>query len=142
MEPSEARALLLTQHQQLRALLNGAHALAERLLGGEDVGGAFAARLDEVRHAFAAHNVSEEALLEPILRFDYAWGPPCIAGMVEGQSAEHASMRELLARAPVDLAARMGELCEDIDAHIAAEERTFLSPAVLRDDQVDLDDGD
>lgn len=140
MEPSQARALLLAQHQHLRELLTTTNALASRLIAGNAVIGDLEPALTALRTAFAEHNASEESLLEPILRQDYAWGPARVARMVEEHTAEHASIRELLSGAAGEVAARMGDLVEDIDAHMAAEERTFLSPGVLRDDVLDLED--
>jgi hypothetical protein len=62
--------------------------------------------------------------------------------MFEEHAAEHASFREAMTGSALAIAARMAELAEDVDAHMAAEERTFLSPGVLRDDVVVTDDGD
>ena len=133
MEPSAARALLLAQHDRLRRLLADTADVAERVVAGEGSLDHLQDLLGAVRIAFAEHNASEETLLEPILRLDHAWGPPRIARMLEEHSAEHASFREALARPAHELASEMGDLVELIDAHIAAEERTFLSPGVLRD---------
>ncbi len=142
MEPSQARALLLSQHDRLRQLFNEIQHVADRVLAGEGVAAELQEVLARLRVAFAEHNTSEEALLEPILRLDYAWGPPRIERMLEEHAAEHASFRLSMAGPDLEVAARMAELIEDIDAHMAAEERTFLSPGVLRDDCVLIDDGD
>lgn len=142
MEPTHARALLLEQHERLRRLFTEIQVVAERVLSGEGVVAELQVRLDELREAFAEHNASEEAWLEPILRLDFAWGPARIARMLEEHGAEHASFREAMSGSALEIAARMAELVEDIDAHMAAEERTFLSPGVLRDDVVVTEDGD
>jgi hypothetical protein len=133
MEPSRARAMLLAQHEHLRLLLEELAGVADRVMRGEGVMGELTTRLEVLRGAFALHNATEEAMLEPILRIDYAWGPARIARMMEEHGAEHASLRAALAGADLDVAARVVELVEDIDAHMAAEERTFLSQGVLRD---------
>jgi iron-sulfur cluster repair protein YtfE (RIC family) len=142
MEPTQARAVLLEQHERLRQLLGDAQALAARVLAGEGTEAELQACLDVLRAAFAEHNASEESLLEPILRLDFAWGPARIARMIEEHAAEHASFRAVLATPALAIAARMDDLVEDVDAHMAAEERTFLSPGVLRDDVVTTDNGD
>ena len=142
MEPTHARAVLLEQHERLRCRLTEAQTVADRVLAGEGVEPALQEHIDGLRTAFAEHNASEEALLEPILRLDFAWGPARIARMLEEHSGEHASFREAMEGPILAIAARMGDLVEQIDAHMAAEERTFLSPAVLRDDAVTVDDGD
>jgi iron-sulfur cluster repair protein YtfE (RIC family) len=133
MEPTQARAVLLAQHDRLRRLLAEIQVVADRVLVGEGVVAVaeLQAHLDVLRTAFAEHNASEEALLEPILRLDFAWGPARIARMLEEHGAEHASFREAMSASALDIAARMAELVEDIEAHMAAEERTFLSPGVL-----------
>lgn len=141
MEPSRARATILEQHERLRRLLAEAQVLAARVLAGQGGVAALERQLELVRTAFWDHNQSEEALLEPILRLDYAWGPARIARMLEEHGAEHAAIREALAGNTLDVAARLEELVEDIDAHMAAEERTFLSPGVLRDDIVTVEGG-
>jgi hypothetical protein len=133
MEPSKARAVLLAHHERLRQLLAEMQRVAERVLAGEGVVADLAARIDEVRNAFALHNATEEAMLEPILRIDFAWGPARIARMLEEHAAEHATLRVALEGADLEVAAGIAALVEDIDAHMAAEERTFLSPGVLRD---------
>jgi hypothetical protein len=51
--------------------------------------------------------------------------------MLEEHVAEHAAFWDLLAGPASEVAARMDELLEELDAHMAAEERTFLSPLVL-----------
>lgn len=141
MEPSRARALILEQHERLRRLLTETQALADRVLAGGGGVAALEQQLELLRTAFWDHNQSEEALLEPILRLDFAWGPARIARMLEEHGAEHAAIREALAGGALEVAARLVELVEDIDAHMAAEERTFLSPGVLRDDIITVEGG-
>jgi hypothetical protein len=129
--PSQARAKLLREHERLRSMLRDALALAARLRAGEPVQTELEALLDRLGRAFAAHNRTEEALLEPILHADPAWGPARVARMLEEHAGEHAAMRAALSGSALDVAARLPELSEEIDAHMAAEERTFLSPGVL-----------
>ena len=132
MNPSEARAQLLREHDQLRALLAAAVALAGEFRRGKAMAAELRGAVERLREAFAAHNASEETLLVPILEEHGAIGPARIARMIEEHAAEHAAMRAALAGHPADVAARLDELAEDIDAHMAAEERTFLSSGVLR----------
>jgi iron-sulfur cluster repair protein YtfE (RIC family) len=139
MKPSEARALLLGQHAVLRDLMRVAEQAASRYLRG----GAEAAEVDkavaDLRKAFAEHNRSEESLLLPMLRAGDAWGPQRIERMVEEHVEEHATFRALMEGSAAEVAPRMADLDEELDAHMEAEERTFLSAGVLRDDLVDLD---
>ena len=130
--PDQARAQLLQEHERLRELMSDALDLARRALHGVGSWSELGRALDALLDAFAAHNVSEETLLAPILRANPAVGPARVARMLEEHAAEHMAMRSALAGAPEAVAGRIGELAEDIDAHMAAEERTFLSPGVLR----------
>jgi hypothetical protein len=54
--------------------------------------------------------------------------------MFEEHVAEHAAFWVLLSGTRAEVAARIEELADQLDAHMAAEERTFLAPATLRDD--------
>jgi iron-sulfur cluster repair protein YtfE (RIC family) len=133
MTPTEARTKLLEQHEGLRTLLAAAEISARRVLQGETVLAEFRRGLDALRSALAEHNRTEEALLEPMLSGADDWGPKRVARMTEEHLAEHAAVRAALAGPEVEVAQRMADLVEDLLAHMAAEERTFLSPGVLRD---------
>ena len=132
MQPHEARAQLLREHESLRVLVSDALAVAAALRHGEAVADDLRRALDALREAFVAHNQSEETVLEPILREHPEVGAARVARMFEEHVAEHAAFRAALAGDVVEVATRLDELAEDLDAHMAAEERTFLSPGVLR----------
>ena len=131
MHASEARAQLLREHQELRGLVERALSAAAGFRSGAVSAGELRQALDDLRHAFAAHNASEEALLRPILAVDPSWGPARIARMLEEHGAEHAAMRAALGGDDDAVATTLPDLAEDIDAHMEAEERTFLSASVL-----------
>lgn len=132
MQPHEARAQLLREHDALRFLVSDALAVAAALRRGEAVADDLRRALDALLEAFVAHNQSEEAVLEPILREHPAVGAARVARMFEEHVAEHAAFRATIAGDVLEVATRLDELAEDLDAHMAAEERTFLSPGVLR----------
>ncbi len=140
MKPSEVRKQLLEQHTHLRELFAIAQGLAAKLLAGDMVAAELQAVLVDLRSAFAEHNTSEEKVLEPLLGSGDAWAPLRVKRMVEEHTAEHAAFRAALAGETIEVAARIAELAEDVDAHMLAEERTFLNPAVLRDDVINLED--
>lgn len=142
MEANQARSVLLEQHDGLRRLLASAQRLAALAVEGEDVVAALEVEMGALRRAFAQHNVSEEKLLTPILALDPAWGPARVARMREEHDAEHRSISEALIGPTLEVASRLSDIVEDLDAHMCAEERTFLASAVLRDDIVQLEDGD
>lgn len=142
MIPSEARERLLWQHERLRELLTGVQLLAARMARGEPVALDLQVGLEALRRAFAEHNRDERAILEPILRQDPNYGPLRVDRMLEEHAAEHAAFEATLIGPDYEVAARLADLVEDVDAHMMAEERTFLSPGVLRDDVVSLEDPD
>ena len=142
MIPSEAREQLLRQHEHLRELIGSMQVLAGRLRLGEPVALDLEHGLEALRRALAEHNLFEKAILEPILRQDPSWGPLRVDRMLEEHAAEHAMFEAALVGDDLAVAGRLAELAEELDAHMMAEERTFLSPGVLRDDIVDLDDPD
>jgi hypothetical protein len=61
--------------------------------------------------------------------------------MMEEHRAEHAVIRAALTGTDRDVAHRVADLRELVEAHMAAEERTFLSRGVLRDDLVTVESG-
>jgi hemerythrin HHE cation binding domain-containing protein len=133
MPGSRVRALLLAQHEELRARLASCRTEAGRVLAGEPRDSELRVALLELRETFAEHNETERKYLEPLLRRSHRAGEQRIARMLEEHGAEHLVMSELMAGAEREVAARMTDLAEDIEAHMAAEERTFLSPQVLDD---------
>jgi len=145
MLPSKARDQLLSQHEELRELFGKAAALAGQVLADSAAGTAprdlpdLRGLLTRLLGAMAAHNATEEALLEPMLRDSDAWGPQRVARMMEEHKGEHAAFVAALTGGELEVAARLAELAEELDAHMMAEERTFLSPSVLRDDHINLE---
>lgn len=133
MVPRDVRPLLLRQHDRLRVELARCESAARRFRDG--CGPAIALRhaVTTLRDAFAAHNVTEEAWLRPLLAGSAALGERRIARMLEEHLAEHAMLSEQLVGPDDVIAARMPGIVEELEAHMAAEERTFLSRAVLPD---------
>jgi len=132
MDPAETRTLLLRQHAQLRELLAAVQTLVHWFASGAPVRATLEARLGDLRVAFLEHNHSEEAALEPLLLgATDAWGPARLARMLEEHRAEHRLMAEFLTRPIEEIVPEFGDFAEQLEAHMAAEERTFLSVAVL-----------
>lgn len=134
MEPGKARMRLLAEHDELRLLLKRAEQIANNILRGIAPPTALHDVLQLCRNSFAAHNASEEELLAPILMNDCAWGQARVDRMLEEHRAEHAEIRAAFTGSDLKIAPRIGELRELIEAHMAAEERTFLSRVVLREE--------
>ena len=136
MNATEARTTLLAQHEQLRLLLGTCTRLAQEQRAGEPVTAELDEALAELRDEFADHNQMETAVIADLLHGPAAWGSLLIDRMLEEHVAEHAAFWELLSGTQAEVAERIGELAEELDAHMAAEERTFLSPVTLRDDVI------
>ena len=136
MKATEARTTLLAQHEQLRLLLDTCTRLAREQRAGEPVTTELDEALAELRDKFADHNQMETAVIADLLQGPAAWASPLIDRMLEEHVAEHAAFWELLSGTQAEVTERIGELAEELDAHMAAEERTFLSPMTLRDDVV------
>lgn len=136
MEPSEARRQLLAQHEALRDQLKTARKLRDRMIAGAAGAGELAAELDLLRQAYIEHNQLEEGWLEPLLRLGDAWAPQRIARMLEEHAAEHDVFEAFFRGSVLEMAEGLDALADDIEAHMAAEERTILHRGVLRDSLV------
>jgi iron-sulfur cluster repair protein YtfE (RIC family) len=136
MKATEARITLLAQHDRLRGLLDTCTRLARLQHAGEPVESELDEALADLRDAFAEHNQSETAIIGQLLRGVSPWSTLLISRMLEEHVGEHAAFWQLLSGSDAEVAQRIGELAEELDAHMAAEERTFLSPATLCDDVI------
>ena len=132
MEPRKARTILLEQHDRLRVSLTRCQGLACSLRDGAQVREELDVAVTQLRVDFADHNVVEANLIRPLLEDSPDWGAVLLDRMLEEHVGEHAAFWELLAGPIDEVAARMDDLVDQLDAHMAAEERTFLSPSVLR----------
>ena len=136
MNAIEARTLLLAQHERIRGLLDVCVRLAAQQRDGEPVAAELDEALARLRDEVGTHNQDETAIIAELLHGPAAWGSLMVDRMFEEHIAEHAAFWELLCGTRGEVAERIGELAEDLDAHMAAEERTFLSPMTLRDDVI------
>lgn len=136
MNATEARTTLLAQHDRLRGLLDTCTRLARVHRSGEPVASELDEALADLRDAFAEHNQSETAIIGDLLRGASPWSTLLVDRMLEEHVGEHAAFWQLLSGSDAEITERIGEFAEELDAHMAAEERTFLSPATLRDDVI------
>jgi iron-sulfur cluster repair protein YtfE (RIC family) len=133
MKPSQALLSLLEQHARLRDLAGAALSAAARRLAADGPTSAFHQSIVDLRRALAEHNVCEEAFLSPMLHADTTMGAARVKRMMEEHVAEHAAFRAAIQGDDLEVARGLPDLVEELEAHMQAEERTFLSPAVLRD---------
>ncbi len=132
MDGDAARAKLMSQHQGIRTRLDRCTRLAHDVLAGVPIANELDVALSQLRNEFVAHNVTETALVRQLLRGLVDRGPLLIDRMLEEHLAEHAEFWEKLSGTASEVASRIDDLVEELEAHMAAEERTFLSPLVLR----------
>jgi iron-sulfur cluster repair protein YtfE (RIC family) len=136
MNATEARTTLLAQHDALRQKLEACTGLAKLHRAGQEVTRELDAALGQLRDELAQHNQTETAIIGQLLHGPAAWGSMLVDRMLEEHVAEHAAFWEILSGTHVQIADRIDDLAEELDAHMLAEERTFLSPVTLRDDVI------
>ena len=134
MSAETTRLLLLGQHERLRIGLSTSVRLATRFRADGGGGDELDLALEQLRGEFDVHNEAETAVIRQLLHGPAAWGSLLIDRMLEEHVAEHIAFCEMLAGTRDEIAARIEDLAEELEAHMAAEERTFLAPVTLRDD--------
>lgn len=134
-DPSQVLGELVRQHAMLRAQMDECEALADRLDAGRGDVGALVRGVASLRAAFEAHNQFEEQVLRPILRSLDAFGEARIEHMFADHVDEHRALRGRLDGPTAELRATLYEL----RAHLAGEERYFLSARILRDDVITVE---
>lgn len=132
--PEHVRLELLAQHDRLRAHLESCARLARLVAHDPTSGDELDVALVALREDLAAHNEAETKIIAELLRGSAPWGKLMIDRMFEEHAGEHAAFWALLSGTRAEVAARIEELADLLDAHMAAEERTFLAPGTLRED--------
>jgi hypothetical protein len=132
MDANTARNLLVSQHQAIRASLAECLGIAKRLRSNDATALELEFALEVMRAKVYEHNLTESELIRPLLASTQKWGELLIDRMIEEHLAEHVAMWTVLNQPAVVVALELEDLAEDLDAHMAAEERTFI--AVLRPD--------
>jgi len=136
--PSRALAELKAQHDALRGMMDRCDELANELDSGRMGPTQLVREVARLRLAFDAHNQFEEQLLRPVL-LDADWfGEVRVARMIEQHVEEHRSMRAQLSSS---VTSELREVIAHLRAHLAEEERHFLSKRVLRDDLITIEGG-
>ena len=140
MDKQTIRTTLLEQHDRIRRALAECHALATRLQLGEAVEIEFDNAIGRLHSVFTEHNRTESELMTPLLlpRFPKhgTRGVLLAERMIQEHLAEHEAFWDLLHGSRREIAANLAELIAELDAHLAAEERTFLGPMILCDDAI------
>lgn len=137
--PGRALIELKAQHDALRGMMSRCLELADELDAGRMGPTQLMREVSRLRLAFDAHNKFEEQLLRPVLLEGDAFAGVRIDRMVEDHVNEHRAMRQRLASSETSA---LRDVIETLRAHLEAEERYLLTAKVLRDDVINIDDGD
>jgi len=135
IEPSQAREVLVEQHSTLREMMDDCEHLADEVDAGRGKLLALVRSVAALRAAFEAHNHFEEQTLRPMLHDLDAFGDVRIEHMLADHVDEHRVLRHRLDGPTAELRATLYAL----RAHLAGEERDYLSRRVLRDDLVNVE---
>ena len=127
-----ARTKLMSQHAEIRAQLERCTHLARSFRIGAATELELDAAISRLRLGFVDHNATETRLVGPLLREMSARGSLLIDRMLEEHLAEHAELWDKLSGTGREVASRIDDLAEELEAHMAAEERTFLGALVAR----------
>jgi hypothetical protein len=140
-----AREAILAQHDRIRGLLARARAIAEAALDGSPPSpDAVASSIGDIRSIMEVHLAFEEKSLLPILRDDLPLGPTRADRLLDEHSRQRQTLATLHREACafpdfVILAAKLAFLTEWLLADMNEEERSLLTPDVIRDDVVVID---
>ncbi|MDB4979307.1 MAG: hypothetical protein JWM82_59 [Myxococcales bacterium] len=148
MDAATARRSILMQHARIRALLAHSRAVAERALDQqalfpEDVAHA----IGDIHTALEAHLRFEEMVLMNIFNDDLPLGPVRAARLRDEHTRQRATVAGLHEEAKAApfvplLGAKLAFLATWLLNDMDEEERTMLTPDVLRDDLVAVDQSD
>jgi hypothetical protein len=145
VDADTARRSILAQHQRIRALLERARVVAEGALDEADLPpDAVASAIGDIHATLEVHLRFEEKVLIDILNDDLPLGPARAARLKDEHTKQRATLTHLHdeARAapqrPI-LAAKLAFLTSWLLDDMAEEERSLLTPDVVRDDVVAVD---
>jgi hypothetical protein len=141
MNAAEIRDELLSQHANLRQIIDELHRSAGVGVPVAGTDGEVAAHVVRLARALREHNRREETLLRGVLGSVDAWGPVREEIMNEEHAAEHEELGAALWSATVGPESGMTggalvDLLERVLEHMAREERVFLSSDVLKEDAI------
>ena len=145
LDAGDAREAILGQHRRIRGLLARAQAVAEAALDGQPPSrDAVASSIGDIRTTMEVHLAFEEKTLLPLLRDDLPLGPVRADRLLDEHRRQRASLATLHDEARAypefpELAAKLAFLVEWLLADMVEEEKSLLTPDVVRDDVVNID---
>jgi iron-sulfur cluster repair protein YtfE (RIC family) len=144
IDNAKIRKIILVEHDGLRLSLRAIEDLLDKVAAGDvEARKSAHGQLIALLQTFLRHIEHEERILQPVLAVIDAWGPQRKAAMDE----EHAMQRDLVTQLttidpagdPAAWAREVRIFTKDLLMDMADEEKTCLSPNVLRDDVVVVD---
>jgi iron-sulfur cluster repair protein YtfE (RIC family) len=145
VDAQTARQNIHTQHDRIRGLLDRARAVADKALDGHSPSpDAVASAIGDIHTTIAVHLAFEEDVLLPILNDDLPLGPERARRLVDEHARQRAMLGALHREACVGpelptLAAKLAFLTSWLLTDMEEEERTLVTPDVIRDDAVSID---
>ena len=145
IDADTARRSILAQHQRIRALLERARAVAEGALDQAALpADAVASAIGDIHATLEVHLRYEEMVLGNILADDLPLGPQRLARLRDEHKRQRATLTTLHdeARAAPErpiLAVKLAFLTTWLLDDMAEEEGHLLTPDVIRDDLVSVD---
>ncbi|CAN5909315.1 hypothetical protein BH11MYX2_BH11MYX2_10090 [soil metagenome] len=130
MTPSEAMQELISQHDNLREIMDHCADLMDSL-DSHPQGDPrpLTQQIAKLRAAFDVHNTYEERLLKPTLLAHDLYGTLRVERMVNDHVQEHGLIGARLGSPAIE---SLRDVIETLRAHLEAEERYLLSPQALR----------
>jgi iron-sulfur cluster repair protein YtfE (RIC family) len=144
LKPSQVRARILSEHEVLRRSVDRLAAVTARLLAGDcEAFSAATASAQLLYQQLQDHLDFEDALLVAALRDTDAWGNLRADRLASHHVEQRQQFRTLAERSrcetPAGLAALLTELIADLRLDMQYEEKEVLSPELLRDDVLVVD---
>lgn len=144
MTPSEVRELVMKEHEEFRRRMHSLNLALGRAGRGHTMAvNDLRAQILEFCSAAEAHMQLEEKHLYPVIERIDAWGPIRAQHMKEEHDAQRAALTKLRDEAQGGQMALFVECAKQFMTSFAAdfaqEEKELLSPELLRDDAVSID---
>ncbi len=141
IENAKIRRIILVEHEGLRIGLRSIETLLDRVATGDvDATKNAHQQFQNLLTSFIRHIEHEERILRPVLERIDAWGPARVRSMDEEHSVQRATVKRLASLEalgdPAEWAKEVRAFSSELLTDMAGEEKTCLSPAVLRDDVV------
>mgnify|MGYP001579659735 CR=1 FL=1 len=144
IDNSKIRKIILVEHEGLRISIRAIEELLDRVDAGDAEARKSAhQQLTTMLQTFLRHIEHEERILQPVLAQIDAWGPQRSAAMSEEHKMQRGLVMQLTSVDPADdpkaWVRDVRIFAKDLLMDMADEEKTCLSPNVLRDDVVVVD---